>query len=120
MKKNSAVFAALIVWLVYLPANQAFDAASVKLEVLNPRGEIKPPPISAPTPRIADLAGKKIGIYWNGKSGGNNFWNDIEGLMKQKLPNVAVVRYDGPYDLGDAMAAKIAKEVDAFFYGVGD
>ncbi len=120
MKQNLAVCAALIVWLVYLPINRASAASSVKLEVLNPRGEIKPPPIFAPTPRIADLAGRKIGIYWNGKSGGNNFWNDIEGLMKQKLPNVVVVRYDGPYDLGDAMAARIAREVDAFFYGVGD
>ena len=44
----------------------------------------------------------------------------IEALVKEKLPNTVVLRYDGPFDLGDAQAAKIAKEADAFFYGVGD
>jgi hypothetical protein len=93
---------------------------AVTLTVLNPRGEIAPPPVLAPRPRIADLSGKKIGIYWNGKAGGNYFWNVIEQLLKEKLPGTAVARYNGAYDIGDPLAAKLAGEVDAFFYGVGD
>ena len=94
--------------------------AAVTLQVLNPRGEITLPPLTAPSPRVADLAGKKIGLYWNGKAGGNHFWNGIERLLKEKLPNTTVLRYDGAFDIGDTLAAKMAKETDVFLYGVGD
>lgn len=108
---------ALLTFLaLFVPAT----AASVTLEVLNPRGEIKPPPTLAPVPRIADLAGKKIGIYWNGKMGGNNFWDAIEQLLKEKYPTATTVRYSGPFIPGDSLATKMVKECDTFIYGVGD
>jgi hypothetical protein len=94
--------------------------AEVRLEVLNPRGEIKPPPTLAPAPRVTDLAGKKIGIYWNNKAGGNNFWDVIEELLREKFPTAKILRYEGPFDLGDRLAATLAKEVDTFVYGIGD
>jgi hypothetical protein len=100
------------------PAKEAATAFTLKL--LNPRGEIAPPRIFALSARIPDLAGKKIAIYWNGKAGGDNFWNNIEALLKEKLPDTGILRYHGPFDLGDAQAAQIAREADAFFYGVGD
>jgi hypothetical protein len=112
-----SVFSLLI---LCLPVHDASAAAAVTLRVLNPLGEITPPPVSAPSTRISDLAGKKIAIYWNGKAGGDNFWNNIEALLKEKLPNASVLRYHGPFDLGDVQAARIAGEADAFFYGVGD
>ena len=102
------------------PANCAWAADEVMLQVLNPRGEITLPPVSAPNARIADLSGKRLGLYWNEKPGGNHFWNGIEKLLKEKLPNATVVRYQGAFDLGDALAVKMAKETDAFLYGVGD
>ena len=118
MKRNliliSITMAVFILSIRYMPA------AEVTLQVLNPRGEITLPPVSAPNARIADLSGKKIGLYWNEKAGGNHFWNGIEQLLKQRLPNTTVLRYQGAFDLGDALAAKMAKETDAFFYGVGD
>ncbi len=92
----------------------------VTLEVLNPRGEIAPLEVAAPSPRLATLAGKKVGIYWNDKAGGNHFWDVVEAEMKAKAPRTKIVRYDGPFDPGDARAAAMVKEVDAFFYGVGD
>jgi hypothetical protein len=96
------------------------SSGDVTLEVLNPRGEIELPPVAAPSARIADLSDKKIGLYWNEKQGGNHFWNGIERLLKEKLPETTVLRYSGAFDLGDALAAKIAQENDAFLYGVGD
>src|SRR4030042_6679994 len=87
-------------------------AAQVSLELLNPRGEIKPPPTFAPTPRVTDLAGKRIGIYWNGKSGGNNFWDVAEELLKEKFPTATILRYKGPFDLGEKTAGIVATEVD--------
>jgi hypothetical protein len=101
-------------------AETATAAPEVSLTVMNPRGEIAPPPLLAPQPRIPDLSGKKLAIYWNGKAGGNHFWKAVEQLLKEKLPNTNVLRYDGAYDLGDPLAARIAKEADAFLYGVGD
>jgi hypothetical protein len=101
-------------------ATAARGAPAITLTVLNPRGEIAPIPVFAPQPRLSDLSGKRIGIYWNGKSGGDHFWNVIEQLLKQKFPAATVVRYEGAYDIGDPLAAKMAKEVDTFLYGVGD
>jgi hypothetical protein len=106
--------------LVAILANAIFAGAAVTLTALNPRGEIMPPPLIAPSGRLPDLTGRKIAIYWNGKEGGDNFWSEIEALVKLKIPNAIVLRYNGPFDLGDAQAAKIARETDAFFYGVGD
>ena len=99
---------------------EACSASGVKLQVLNPRGEIELPPVSAPSARIADLAGKKIGLYWNEKAGGNHFWNAVERLLGERLPDTTVLRYQGAFDLGDTLAAKISEETDAFLYGVGD
>jgi len=121
MRKSLCILATIAAASLSIASLAAPPATrTVKLTVLNPRGEIAPPPIFAPQPRIPDLSGKKIGIYWNGKAGGNYFWNVIDQLLKEKLPAAAVVRYDGAYDLGDRLAAKMAKEVDVFLYGVGD
>ena len=118
MKRN--LFYKLIICAGVILAAASLPAAEVKLQVLNPRGEITLPPVVAPNGRIADLAGKKIGLYWNGKAGGNHFWNSVEKLLRETLPNTRVVRFEGAFDPGDDLAAKMAKEVDAFLYGVGD
>jgi hypothetical protein len=114
----------IYMWTIILTALIAVigcqSSNEVTLEVLNPRGKITLPPVSAPSARITDLTGKKIGLYWNEKQGGNHFWNGIEKLLKEKLPETMVLRYSGAFDLGNETAAKIAKETDAFFYGVGD
>jgi hypothetical protein len=118
MKRNLSCIS--IVWAVIALTAGNLSAAAVKLQVLNPRGEITLPPVLAPSGRIDDLAGRKIGLYWNGKAGGNHFWNGVEQQLKEKLPNTTVLRYEGAFDLGDALAAKMTKETDAFLYGVGD
>ncbi len=107
-----------ILLLGFLPLS--VTAASVTLEVLSPRGEIKAPPVLTPSPRVADLEGKKIGIYWNGKMGGNNFWDAVEQFLKEKLPTTTVLRYSGAFIPADGLAAKMAKECDTILYGVGD
>jgi hypothetical protein len=90
------------------------------LRVLNPRGERDAMPARGISPRVADLEGKRIGLYWNGKPDGDYFWDTIEGLLKKRFPTSKILRYNGPGDLGDTLAAQIAKEVDTFLYGVGD
>ena len=102
------------------PVGSDSDVSEVTLQVLNPRGEITLPPVSSPSTRVPDLEGKKIGLYWNEKPGGIHFWNGIEQLLKEKLPDATILRYSGAFDLGDELAARIARETDAFLYGVGD
>ena len=105
--------------LLMLPG-VALQAAEVTLEVLNPRGEIPPPPFHAPSERVSALDGKTVGIYWIGKAGGDNFWDGIEALLNERYPNTKTVRYQGPFDLGDERATQLVKEVDTVLYGVGD
>ncbi len=122
MKQRFKVLLAVVAAAAFMMGLYAVPVAhtAVTLEVLNPRGEIAALPSLAPSARIADLAGKKIGIYWIGKQGGNNFWDEVEVLLKAKFPKAQVVRYQGAFDLGADMAGKVAKECDAFIYGVGD
>ena len=97
------------------PAN-----APVTLEVLNPRGEIEPPPVSGISARIQNLDGKKIGLYDNGKAGFAEFLDEIEKLLKERYRAITVLRYNGAFDIGDVLARKVASEVDAFIYGSAD
>ena len=109
-----------IVCLPYLFAVAATKTDEVILEVMDPRGEIPPPAFNAPAERVSNLDGKTVGIYWIGKAGGDNFWDNVEALLNEKYPNTKTKRYQGIFDLGDARAAEIAKEVDTVFYGIGD
>jgi hypothetical protein len=90
------------------------------LEVLNPRGRIDHSPYRAPNPRIPDLSGKKIALYWNGKAGGNNLFSALEGILKEKYPAATIIQSRGTHQISDEMATRLAKEVDTFVYGVGD
>lgn len=113
----------LFTGILFVPAMFAAETQQqegVTLEVMNPRGAIPPPPFSPPSPRIKELAGKKIGIYWLGKAGGDNFWDGVEELLKEKYPTAEIIRYRGPFDLGEETADKVAGEVDTVLYGVGD
>lgn len=101
-------------------AKEVVAAGSVTLKVLNPRGESDPPPNLAITGRVKDLAGKKIGLYWLGKPDGDVFFDRVQKLLEEKFPTATVLRYTGAFDIGDVLAAKVAKEVDTFVYGVGD
>ena len=114
----------LVLGVFLLPAILAVGgqktASSVTLEVMNPRADIAPPPFNAINPRVAELAGKRIGLYWIGKAGGDNFFDGLEQLLNEKYPTAKTIRYKGPFDLGEKRAAEIAKEVDTIIYGVGD
>lgn len=60
--------------------------AEVKLEVLDPRGELFAPPVQSINPRLSSLAGKKIGIMNNGKAGADAFQPHLEKALKGVAP----------------------------------
>ena len=92
----------------------------VTLELMNPRGKIEATPATSPCPRIADLDGKTIGLYSNSKPGMDNFYEVFEELLKKKYPNVKTVTMRGAFLIRDEDAEALAKQADAFVYGVGD
>ena len=92
----------------------------VELEVLNPRGDIVPPPTHSPAPRISDLAGKRIGLYSNGKQGMDNFYAVIEELLKTRYPTSTITRLTGAFEIRDEDARVWVPEIDTFIYAVGD
>ena len=42
-----------------------------------------------------DLAGKKVGLYWNGKPGVDNFYTAFEELLKKKFPTATTTLLRG-------------------------
>jgi hypothetical protein len=92
----------------------------VELEVLNPRGKIESVPASSPSPRLTTLDSKTIGLYSNSKPGMDNFYTVFEELLKKKYPTIKVKTMRGAFLIRDDDAKTLAKEVDAFVYGVGD
>jgi hypothetical protein len=92
----------------------------IELELLNPRGEIEPPPIFTPTPRITDLDGKRIGLYSNGKPGMDNFYAVLEEMLKKKFPTATIKLLRGAFEIRDDEAKAWISEIDTFVYGVGD
>jgi hypothetical protein len=84
----------------------------------NPQGVVEiPTPVGLTNPRVKDLVGKKIGIFWDGKKSGDNSCIAVEELLKKKHPTAKIMRLVW----GDVEAAeKAKKEVDTFIFGVGD
>ena len=96
------------------------DNEKKELRVLNPRGEIAGKTALAPNKRLDSLTGKKIGLYSNMKQGMDNFYTVFEGLLKDKYPEATTMKVSGAFLIRDEDAEAMAKEADAFVYGVGD
>ena len=95
----------------------------VELKLLNPRGEIEPPPIFAPAHRVADLAGKKIALIHNLKAGANTFLDAVEELLKAKYPTATFLKqFTTTINLAKEpeFYDEVAQSCDAFIFGSGD
>ena len=99
--------------------------AQVTLTVLNPRGEIPPPPVFGIRARVKDLAGKKIALCDNGKAGASNFLDAVEELLSQRFPTASILRLPKPqgdrviYDAKE-WYPEVAKQCDTFVFATGD
>jgi hypothetical protein len=99
-------------------------SAQVTIEVMNPRGEIPPPPTIGINPRVANLAGKKIVLVDNGKFGANNFLDVVAKMLKEEYPTATIVMYPKPAAQTITDMPKwyptVAQQGDLFIFGVGD
>ncbi len=92
----------------------------LSLELYNPRGEIEPPPVYVPSPRLEALEGKKIGLYSNGKQGVDNFFTAIEELLKKRYPDITTKHLTGAFEIRDEEVDDFVSDIDAFIYAIGD
>jgi len=94
--------------------------APTSITLLNPRASINPPKTMGISPRPTTLAGKRIAFVDIGKAGYKEYLDVLIPLFQAKFPTATITRYGGAFDIGDAIAATIAKENDMCFYGSAD
>jgi hypothetical protein len=94
--------------------------SDITLHVMNPRGEIEPLPVYAPSSRLASIAGTTIGLYSNSKHGMDNFYEALADLIKARYPGTETRYLAGPYEITDKDLDDFASEIDGFVYAVGD
>lgn len=89
----------------------------MRLEVLNPQAQTVEQTVK-PANRPSDLKGKRIGLYWNLKAGGDHALTRAAELLGQRFPGVTFSRYWGEVGSLFRMATpedteRIASECDA-------
>jgi hypothetical protein len=96
-------------------------------EVLSPWSEADPIPIRCISPRLTDLAGKKIGLLCNGKRAGQPIMTVVERKLRERFPTSEVSWYRkqsmSVSELEPQNSAKFEewiKGVDAVVAAVGD
>ena len=62
------------------------DKTSASYEVLSPWAEADPIPLKGLTPRLTDLAGKKIGLLCNNKRAAPLILDVTERILKERYP----------------------------------
>jgi hypothetical protein len=62
------------------------NIASASYEVLSPWAEADPIPLKGLAPRVANLAGKKIGLLCNSKRAAPLILNVTERILKERFP----------------------------------
>ena len=90
---------------------------TVSLKCLNPHATFKAMKPSGLNPRVDSLEGKTIGIFWDGKAGGNNFCAAVEELLNKRFPTAKTMRVEW----NDVVSAEQArKEMDTFVLAIAD
>jgi hypothetical protein len=128
MKKTLRCFLMIIFSMAFCSWFSAISA-EVTLEVLNPLGEIVPPPTLGLNTRIPDLNGKTVALMDNWKTGGVYLQDRFEELLKKKYPSIKILRTTKPQGRqgggrliwsADSWYSEVAKSADAFIYTISD
>ncbi len=98
----------------------------VNLEVLNPVAD-KPKRKFELAPRLSSLSGKTVGLYWNGKPGGNIIRERTAQLLSQKFKGIRLKEYTpagvsmtGDVGINTEVLETIVRECDAIVGNTAD
>ena len=81
----------------------------MRLEILNPQATTIEQTVKAAHPS-PDLKGKRIGLYWNLKAGGDHALTRAAELLGQRFPGVTFKRYWG--EVGSLFRMATAADVE--------
>jgi len=91
------------------------------LEVLAPEAVMKGELESfGSAPRAPSLAGKKVGLVWNAKRGGDTALDRVGEQLIRRFPDVQVTRYDGNFPCSPELLQRALEESDVFVGSSGD
>lgn len=95
-------------------------------EVLSPWADIDPIPLRGISPRITNLAGKKVGLFCNFKPGAKPILSVVEAKLKDKYPSIQTSNFVFLHNICIDDSEEKAdfdqwiKEVDIVINAVGD
>jgi hypothetical protein len=84
---------------------------SVTLKILNPRGKLKVTKQIHASPRLKDLAGKKIGILNNGKAGGLMLLPHLIGALQKHHPGIEIRQWEVPLAWAEKVKEPVLDEI---------
>ncbi len=90
------------------------------LGVMNPVADIDERGVR-PAARLKDLAGKRIGLWWNTKPGGNFAVDRIAELLEKRYPGIVLRRFTCPFPTKpESLQEVIDSKCDALIGMTGD
>jgi hypothetical protein len=100
--------------------------SSGRYETLNPWADVDPISPRGISPRVTDLASKRVGLFCNFKPGAKPVLSVVEAKLKERFPSIQVSQFVFPYNMGiDESEEKDRfeqwiNEVDTVINAVGD
>jgi hypothetical protein len=83
----------------------------VTLKILNPRGSVSSAKQIPASPRLGDLAGKKIGILNNGKAGGEMLLPYLKEALCRNHPGIEIRQWDVPLAWAEEVKEPVLNEI---------
>lgn len=97
---------------------------SILLKILNPRGTVSDSKQIDASPRLKDLAGKKIGIINNGKAGGEMLLPHLMDALQKNHPGIEIRQWEVPLawpeETKEPVLDEIASQSDGVIALMGD
>jgi hypothetical protein len=71
----------------------ALDSSGIQYEVLSPWGDVDPKPLKGISPRLANLSGKKIGLFANYKRAALPIAESLQKRLQSMYPDSQITIY---------------------------
>lgn len=92
---------------------------NIEWEVLNPLAEYETAVFTL-SPRLTDLNGKTVGLFWNGKPNGNVLLEAVGKLLEERFKNIKLIKFWLHISVGSDNQKRIAEQCDAVISAQGD
>ena len=87
-------------------------------EVLSPWAEADPIPLKGLSPRLKNLAGRKIGLLCNNKRAAPIILNAVEKILKERYPDAGITMFHSRTFSVSALERDRKEEFDDWIKGV--